>query len=763
MPRGYIQGFRLGGATDLTFKCSLSSVIYCGSLTTGVDIISVSEDPITRASFLLFEVPAGLPEGEYDAYVTTPAGIITGQYDYGQGLRQLGPATISGVIPSSGIGGNEVLVTGRNLFPQTGFFDGTKAYFNTPGISVSGIPLTIDSDSWDITNGDQLRFSVPETVSLSGYDNKYESAVSGTIDYEIVLSNRYDQWHTGVGHPFKVIPPPYIKGFSPASGLTGETITVSGANYINVSSIGFGGYIHASGFVVNGITGIENDADTVISSGEIQFKVPDSLVGDNRIHIVATGGGATSSEDFKLLMSPVSIDDINPPLGRRGDYIILSGARMPSALNVDFSGENETESRINSTSFKLLNNRAIGVNVPNDAIDGEIRVTNEGGSTSSANEFNVIFDAAVQSMTPLSGRYSDVITVSGLNLSGAEFFFRNADGVTDANTLKGDNLIYTNETGATFQVPKETFSSQVYVSGIAGNAFYYPDIGNFTVIPTIEGVTLKNPSSPNTIRFAATQFCVSGINAIRSLVLGYTGNNKAGGVSLGRTDIFLNGDSGDPPTYTYPGYSYFSGVLPYDADTEYFESGYFALIAEDPIFETSTPEAQVSALVSGRMHFLNEIGHLDGILFKDEKYQLLPPLPTINSFSPKFGYQNTSVSVEGYSLSQITGVMFSGFDSFPSVSGFADNLIISDDYSLSFNPPYSFSGSGHLLAENIVGEIAVSTGIFTNVRPMRVDGVFPVAGQPFRSFTISGDNLDFVKTIKFGDFEITGFTAYRVC
>ena len=67
------------------------------------------------------------------------------------------------------------------------------------------------------------------------------------------------------------------------------------------------------------------------------------------------------------------------------------------------------------------------------------------------------------------------------------------------------------------------------------------------------------------------------------------------------------------------------------------------------------------------------------------------------------------------------------------------------------------------MAKSAFGELAVSTGILTNVRPMNVDGVFPTAGQPFRSFTISGDNLDFVKSIKFGDFEITGFTSYRVC
>ena len=754
----------MGGATDLTFKCSLGSVIYCGSLTTGVSIISVSEDPNTKASFLLFEIPDGLPEGGYDAYVTTPAGIVTGEYQHGLGLRQLGPATISGVIPSSGIGGNKIFLTGRNLMPETGMFGGTNAYFSTPGIDVSGISLRVDENSWDTTNADRLEFYVPDSVSLSGYDNKYEAAETGIIDYEIVVSNRNDQWHTGVDHSFGFIPPPYIKGFSPNSGVTGTTVTVSGANYINVSSIGFGGYIHDSGYVVNGITGIENDAATVISSGEIQFEVPDTLVGENKIHIIATGGKASSSNDFKLLMSPVTIDDVIPYIGRRGDYVILSGARITSSLFVDFSGENGTESRIDSTSFKSINSNAIGVNVPNDAEDGRIRVTNEGGPSLSDNEFNVIFDAAVESMSPLSGRYSDLITVSGLNLSGAEFFFRDASS-TGEYTLKADNHIYTDETGVTFQVPKETYSSTLYVSGIAGNTFNYPAVTEFEVSPTITDVTLKNPTLPNTVRFAATQLCVSGANISRAGYLAYTGNDKAGGILLGRADppptLFLNGDSGVLPTYTYPGYHYWSGTMPYDADVKYFESGHFALIKQ--IAGIDGTDAEISEQVSGQMHIYNQVGYLDGILFKNEKYQLLPPLPTINSISPSFGYEDTSVAVEGYSLTNVTGVMFSGFDAYPSVSGFTDNLVISDDYSFSFNPPYSFSGSGYVLAENSVGEIAVSTGIFTNVRPMRVDGVFPVAGQPFRSFTISGDNLDFVKTIKFGDFEITGFTAYRVC
>jgi hypothetical protein len=168
------------------------------------------------------------------------------------------PNTTPQVIPfdstvTSGILQTQYAIMGNNLGSVTKIlFNGVSAYFNPTLATNSSIIVSIpDNAPWE---GTQTNTLVVTTLH-------------GTVSYPFSIQQ----------------PPPIIGSFSPLAGSTGDTITIQGSVFNNVSAVSFG-------------IGAGSVPAPIISSTATQIKITvPAGVGSANIY-VTTPGGTTKSQ-----------------------------------------------------------------------------------------------------------------------------------------------------------------------------------------------------------------------------------------------------------------------------------------------------------------------------------------------------------------------------------------------------------------------------------------------------------------------------------
>jgi hypothetical protein len=809
MPQGYIKGLRLGTTSAMELKCAASSVHKCDHVETGVHIISVSENPVTRISYVYFEIPQSIPNGLYDVFLTTRAGIVSGNYDLGAGLQFIGDATISGFITDpSGISNTFVTITGSNLLKSSEGFAGTKFY-------LGDIQISLESDQFNPPEDDLAMFKVPGHMTLTGLDADYnEFHKSGIVSFPASVSNVSGTNHTG-DREYDVIPAPHLYGFSPLSGSSGINVEISGTNFINTDKISLGGAFNSNGDFVGGQTGIANNAS--FETGLITFTTPD-LPAKYPIWVFATGGYVESDLSFEFLLGPPTISGFHPTSVPRNAIISMSGDRLASSDIIQFSGDNG----ISEITNFITDDAGLGkirLNIPNDAIDGQIRVINENGFAISADVLRILQGPKISGMAKYEGAYEEHNSISGRHLSGARVFFYGISGF-DVEAL---NTYYStgvgNEIVINFQTPREILRDwKVRVSGIDVDTGNINGLGTsvttdypFHPIPTVSGWYSTNMEDKSLVRMEQNGIVITGVNALYENVthIVVSGDNQAAGWSInllvdeGEFSVYQARDETYGLTSYHTGDTIYSGLLTYDSEMGFMGTGKLMLYYDSANANTNLTtgyfgdpfDIRYSEATQGNLEFRNnqdwfEIGGygLFGLWSKQRDTNIAiirdfrAPYPTVDAFSPNYAYgdydsneiqlsTSTEIQVQGTALFSATGIQISGFDSYPNNTfgiciaeddcGHVFEVI--DDSNVKFYVPENFSGSGFILVHNSLGEIATSTGILKNVRPMNISGFLPPEGnEPYQVYKIIGDNLDFVKSVKFGEFVVSGYDIERL-
>jgi hypothetical protein len=133
---------------------------------------------------------------------------------------------------------------------------------------------------------------------------------------------------------FTFIPPPFISAFTPLAAGAEKTVSITGHNFDNASSVTFGG-IPASSFVVT-------------SPGSISAKVGAGASGNVT---VTTPGGTASKSGFVFIEKP-SISEFSPAAAGAGDVVIISGLNFDGASTVKFGG-------VAASSFMLISGSSV--------------------------------------------------------------------------------------------------------------------------------------------------------------------------------------------------------------------------------------------------------------------------------------------------------------------------------------------------------------------------------------------------------------------
>jgi len=800
MARGYIKGFRLGTTSAMDMKCAVASRHMCGYSETGVNIVSVSEHPVTRLSYVYFDLPTGVPNGGYDVFLTTKAGIVSGQYFLGDGVQYLGDATVSGFVTDpSGIPNTFVTITGSNLVNKTEDYVGTRLW-------IDDIELAFETGDFDPTWNNLATFKIPSHFTLSGVSSKYEDYQSkGLVSYDVKVSNRSGVYHTG-DTQYDVIPPPTIYGFSPPSGSSGIQMEVSGANFINVDVISLGGSFDSGNKLVGGATGIISHPQTTISSGLISFETPD-LPSKYPFFVFATGGNAKSENDFVYTHTAPTISGFEPARVGRGQVLQISGERLASTDKIEFSGVTGTISE----SFFFIKNAGLGIiqiNVPSKTIDGKLRVVNEGGESLSPNALDIILSPEISGIAKTTAGYEEWNSISGLNLSGSRVLFAGISGM-DVDAL---NLSYDQDNHLSFQTPREIYRGYpLVVSGEDGKLVYSEY--DFDPLPTVTGWDSSRPFDDFNYQIDSDRILITGINAfIRNVthIVVRGEDHKGAGWALsqmtGDTSKFVIHESiYASGLHSYnTGVTVFSGMLPYDTGIGFFGTGKLGLLYNEQFRDINITTRHWSGTEVGPDGnalwdwavdnfgdgYYASGGYLQLGLWNKDRGTNAPvvrnfmmPSPVITSFTPDYAYgeydgssvlqeaASTKIEIVGKVLATSASIRISGYDSYPltqlSKAGIPDNaghvFNILDDTSVEFYVPATFSGSGHLVIRGEDGQEAISSGILRNVRPIVISGFTPSRGnEPYDVYSIIGDNLDFATSVKFGDFTVSGYNIVRI-
>jgi hypothetical protein len=159
---------------------------------------------------------------------------------------------------------------------------------------------------------------------------------------------------------------PTITSFTPTTGITGSTVTITGTGLSKASAVRFGS---------------AKATFTAVSSTEIEATVPNGAP-SAIISVTTPAATATSKGLFKPTLSVASF---TPASGAVGKVVTITGVGFTKTSTVSFNGTA-------ATSVTYVSSTKLKATVPSGATTGQVSVTNTAapaGTVSSAAHFAV--------------------------------------------------------------------------------------------------------------------------------------------------------------------------------------------------------------------------------------------------------------------------------------------------------------------------------------------------------------------------------------
>ena len=378
-----------------------SSVTITGTNLSNVTSVTVGGASATlgtnTATSIVITTPAGTA-GARDVVLTTAGGSVTstGGFTY-----IVGPS-ISTISPNSGptAGGSSVTIIGTNLSGVT-------------GVTVGGAAAVLGTNT-----ANTIIITTP-------------AGTAGAAD--VVLTTAVGSVTSTGG--FTYVAAPTITGLSPNAGPTagGSSVTISGANLSNVTSVTIGGAAATLG---------------TNSSTSIVITTPAGTAGAADVVVTTAGGSVTSTGGFTYIVGP-SISTIAPNTGPAagGTTVTITGTNLSGVTGVTIGGAAATLGANTPTSIIITT--PAGTAGARDVV-----LTTAGGSVTSTGGFTYEAPApTVTSLSPNSGGIAGgtSVTITGTNFTGAT-------AVTFGGTA-ATNVIVVNATTITATTPAHAAGS----------------------------------------------------------------------------------------------------------------------------------------------------------------------------------------------------------------------------------------------------------------------------------------------------------------
>jgi len=630
----FITGTNLSSATQVAFNGVPAAV--------GV---------LLSATQLSVVVPAGATTGPVT--VTTPSGVATSPGAFT--VTGIGPAPgIAGYAPAAGQRtGGTVVLTGTNLAA-------------TSAVTIGGVGA-----SFVINSNTQLTLTVPAT------------ATGGPL---AVLTPG-----GAAAVPFSVLP--YLASFSPASGVAGTVVTLTGTSLAGALSVKFGAQYAT--FANNTATSLTATVPVGATTAPITLRT--------------AVGAATSLTDFVINPS-LAISSFAPTGGAVGARVTVRGAGFTGATAFTFNGV--------AAAFTVASDTEIWATVPAGASTGRLGVTASLGTGTSPGDFVVFVPGAplISSFVPAYGAVGRVVTLTGSNFAGSTEVRFNGVLAVSFTVASGTSLTAT--------VPAGAGTGPISVRNAAGTG---QSLNDFRVVPVPPNDLCTAPNVP---------VLTCGV-PLDGTTLGATRNGDPSGTCTESIDaaggVFyrLMGTGGSITVNTCG-----TGAT-YDGKLFVFRGscGNYLCVGgdDDGCGGFGTGSVVTFASVAGTTYLVYVAGWSD----KEGDFTITASCavpPVISSFAPGSGPVGTAVALRGQGLTGTTEVTFNGT--------VAPAFTVTSDTTLTVTVPPGAS-TGLVRLTTPVGAALSSTAFLVTAPDLLVTTPLNLPGGTFHNVTIlSGGNLD---------------------
>lgn len=664
-----------------------------------------------------------------------PADTLSTKNPYLQALAFNGGFTKTMVIPDTSIAVNattsNALATDQRELASVGVRD-VGAY--EAGAVITGAPI--------ITNFTPQSGNLGTTVTITGFGFVIGNttvafnginAIANVIDVNTIEAIVPNLATTGkisaattLGTGFSlndfivIIPIPTITNISPTTATSGQTVTITGTDFLSTTAITIGG-INVTNF-------------TVVDNTSITFTIPNDAV-SGLIQITTNGGQVSSATNFLVIPR---IIDFNPKFGMVGTEITITGTNFIglSALSINGTA---------MTTLNLVNSTTATAQVGIGTTTGIISLTATDGpantSTLPIPNFTIVGPPSITDFEPKEGIAGTQVKIYGTNLLYITSVTFNGINAPNFSSIAGtaDTLYVT--------VPNNATTGLINIITPGGTV---STASNFKVLPSIADFTPKSGIAGDIITITGTNLLGATIKIgtvdMTNIIINPDGTSLTAQVGTGTITEFINliatdGTATSDTTFRIIQTPTITSFTPangkFGDEIEIIGTNFTdvnelrlngQLVAEFAIVDDTKILLEINNLVSsGTFSIKNAAGTATSAT-------QLTILPTIFRFSPKEGPVGTNVVISGANLSNTSIVQFNGSNavSITQISTLNVGATV---------PVGATTGTISLTTTN--GGTATSVDIFTlttNPAPT-ITNLSPATGAIGALITITGTNF----------------------
>ena len=470
------------------------------------------------------------------------------KYQYFNPAIPPAPPTVTSFSPSSGYASSSVTITGTNFVNVTAVtFGGVAAQsFNiNSSTTIKAVVGTGASGNISVTNHDGkdslsgFTFIPPPVISSftptsgpsgtiitingSGFNGATavtfgdEPAASFTVvsptlvkailgsgsSGNVVITSPYG---TASSPGFIFNSPPYVTDVNPYFGVKGDTITITGGNFIGTTSVTFGDTAAA--------------AFKIISSTTIAAVLGPGATGNVNV-ISPYGKGLMGGFYYKY---PPVISSFTPSSAGAGTLVTIDGSGF------EFTGTKVNFGGVPATSVNFVSPTEITAIVGSGA-SGDLSVTTIYG-IDSLSGFKWLPPPVISSFTPISGTAGTIVTIKGSNFNNVSNINFGGSSASSINMVSSTTITAVVGLGSSGSVSVTTPGGIGSKDGFTFISSPPPTITSFSptqgpagITVTITGTNFNPDAAGNTVYFGTVKAAVTAASPTSLTVIAPSGAN----------------------------------------------------------------------------------------------------------------------------------------------------------------------------------------------------------------------------------------------